>query len=486
MPTLLQCFECLRQARVSLSVLIAAGALSTGPWSTAQAAPPPSPVSHANEQRSRDIYRELVEIDTTDSVGDTHRAALALAARLRAAGFPAADVQVFQTAPKRGNLVARLHGTGQKKPLLLLAHLDVVEAKPEDWSTPPFRLVEKDGYFYGRGTSDDKYMAASFVANLIRYREEHFKPNRDLILALTTDEEISDRHHYGINWLIEKHRELIDAEFALNEGGGVGVRDNQPIWVSIMTTEKLYQSFWLAVKNSGGHSSQPRKDNAIYRLAQGLGRLSAYAFPVQLNPTTRAYFERMASIEHGELAADMKSVLSPKPDPKALERLSEKPPYNAQLRTTCVATRLEGGHADNALPQLARALVNCRILPGDSVEEVQATLVRVLADAEITVTAEPRDTSSAPSPLSPELMQIVAKVSAEFWPGVPLLPTMSAGATDGRFLRNAGIPTYGHSGMASDIFDVRAHGKDERVSVEAFHHGQEYLYRLVEALAGGN
>ncbi|HKO92111.1 MAG TPA: M20/M25/M40 family metallo-hydrolase, partial [Polyangiaceae bacterium] len=251
------------------------------------------------QQRARDLYRELVEIDTTQSVGDTYRAARSMAARLRAAGFPTADVHVFQTAPKRGNLVVRLRGTGKKKPLLLLAHLDVVEAKPEDWSTPPFQLVEKDGYFYARGSSDDKYMAASFVANLIRYRQERYQPDRDLILALTSDEEISDRFHYGINSLIEKHRELIDAEFALNEGGSVGVKDQQPIWNSIQTSEKVYQSFWLAVTNSGGHSSQPRKDNAIYTLARGLGRLEQFDFPLRLDATTRGYFERMAKIEQG-------------------------------------------------------------------------------------------------------------------------------------------------------------------------------------------
>ena len=445
---------------------------------------PPATPSAAQQQRARDIYRELVETDTTQSVGDTLRAARQLAARLRSAGIPAKDVHVFQTAPKRGNLVVRLRGTGKRKPLLLLAHLDVVEAKPEDWTTPPFQLVEKDGYFYARGSGDDKYMAASFVANLIRYRQERYQPERDLILALTTDEEISDRSHYGINSLIAEHRDLIDAEFALNEGGGVGVKDGKPIWNSLQQTEKVFQNFWLSVTNSGGHSSQPRKDNAIYTLARGLGRLESFSFPVQLNPTTRLYFERMAKID-SELASDVQSLLSARPDPKAIERLSAKPPYNAQLRTTCVATRLEGGHADNALPQLARALVNCRILPTSSADEVQATLVRVLADDQIEITADPKDVAGAPSPPRPELNAAIEKLTAEFWPGIPLLPTMSAGATDGRFLREAGIPTYGHSGLANDIFDVRAHGKDERIGVEAFYRGQEYLYRLVKALAGG-
>jgi acetylornithine deacetylase/succinyl-diaminopimelate desuccinylase-like protein len=449
----------------------------------APASPTPARKLNAQEQRTRDIYRELVETDTTQSVGDTLRAARQLAARLRAGGYPVKDVHVFQTAPKRGNLVVRLRGTGKRKPLLLLAHLDVVEAKPEDWTTPPFQLVEKEGYFYARGSGDDKYMAAAFVANLIRYRQERYQPDRDLILALTSDEEISDRNHYGISSLLKEHRDLIDAEFALNEGGGVGVKDGKPIWNSLQQTEKVFQNFWLSVTNSGGHSSQPRKDNAIYTLARGLSRLENFAFPVQLNAITRLYFERMAKIEGGEVANDVQSLLSAKPDPRAIERLSAKPPYNAQLRTTCVATRLEGGHADNALPQLARALLNCRILPTSSADEVQATLLRVLADDQIKLTAEPHDVTGAPSPPRPELTSAIERLTAEFWPGIPLLPTMSAGATDGRFLREAGIPTYGHSGLANDIFDVRAHGKDERVSVEAFFRGQEYLYRLVKALA---
>jgi acetylornithine deacetylase/succinyl-diaminopimelate desuccinylase-like protein len=442
-------------------------------------------VPAASKQFARDVYEELCEIDTTQSAGDTHKASLAMAARLQAAGFPAADVQVFETAPKRGNLVARLRGSGKKKPLLLLAHLDVVEAKREDWSTNPFELVEKGGYFYARGSGDDKYMATAFLVNLIRYKQEGYRPDRDLILALTTDEEISDKNQLGITWLIAKQRKLIDAEFALNEGGGVGVRDGKPIFNSLQTTEKLYQSFWLEVKNSGGHSSQPRPDNAINELAAGLTRLAAHRFPVQLNQTTRLYFERMSGLESGQLASDLKAVLADEPDPAALERLSAKAPFNAQLRTTCVATRLEAGHADNALPQLARAMVNCRILPGQRVEDVQKTLVSVLASKEIKVIADRRDTGSAPSPLDPALIAAIAKLTTKFWPGVAILPTMSAGATDSRFLRNAGIPSYGHSGLANDIFDVRAHGKDERVSVKAFYEGQQYLYELVKALAGG-
>jgi acetylornithine deacetylase/succinyl-diaminopimelate desuccinylase-like protein len=467
------------------SFTLARAALALGLSLLAPAALAENAAPDQQREFSRDVYRELVEIDTTQSAGDMLKAARAMARRLVAGGLPEADVRVFETAPKRGNLVARLRGTGKKKPILLLAHIDVVEAKREDWGFEPFKLTEKDGYFYGRGTSDDKYMAASFVTNLIRYRREGYRPDRDIILALTTDEEISDQHHYGINWLLEKQRPLIDAELALNEGGGVGVIDGKPAWNSVQTTEKLYQTFFLEVKDPGGHSSQPRSENAIYTLAAGLGKLAAFAFPIELNATTRLYFERMASIEKGPLAKDMSAVLAARPDPGAIERLSAKAPFNAQLRTTCVATELQAGHAENALPQLARATVNCRILPGQTVEAVQKTLVRVLGNDQIQISTKRRDTISEPSPLNPELTAVIEKLTAQFWPGITLLPTMSAGATDSRFLRNAGIPSYGHSGLAQDVFDVRAHGKDERVPVDSFYAGQRYLYELVRALAGG-
>src|SRR5437899_7068965 len=307
------------------------------------------------QQLALDIYKELVEINTVTDSGDTGRAADAMAARLRVAGFDAADVQVFKPAPRKGNLVARLRGTGVRKPILMLAHLDVVEALPADWSFDPFKLTEKDGYYYGRGSGDDKFMAATFVTNLIRYKREGFRPDRDIIVVLETDEEIGDRNAVGIKWLINNHRDLIDAEFALNEGGGVGLKRGKPIRNSIQTSEKASLSYRLEVANNGGHSSVPRADNAIYQLAEGLARLSRFSFPVNLNPTTRAYFERTAELEMSQTAADIRSVLSATPEPAALERLSANAAYNAQLRTTCVATRLEGGHANNALPQTARA-----------------------------------------------------------------------------------------------------------------------------------
>lgn len=433
---------------------------------------------------TRDIFKELIEINTTQN-GDTAKAARAMAKRLTAAGFAKADVRVFEPAPKRGNLVARLRGTGKNKPMILLAHLDVVEAKREDWSTDPFQLVDKDGFYYARGTSDDKYMAAAWVANLIRYKKENYKPDRDLILVLEADEEIADIHGYGITWLLKNHKELLEAEFALNEGGGVAVKDGKPAWNNLQASEKLFQTFTVEARNSGGHSSQPRKDNAIYELAAGLLNVEKLKFPVHLNDTTKKYFAAMAAIETGQTAADMKALASAKPDASAVDRLSAVPRYNAQLRTTCVATRLEGGHADNALPQLARATVNCRICPGESVDEVQKALETALANPKLVVAAAQRDVGSDPSPIDRELVTAIEGLTAKFWPGIPVIPVMSAGFTDGRILRNAGIPTYGHSGLASDVADSRAHGKDERVSKQAFAEGQEYLYQLVQLLAGG-
>jgi acetylornithine deacetylase/succinyl-diaminopimelate desuccinylase-like protein len=442
---------------------------------------------NANQQRAFDIYKELIEINTVTATGDTAQAAEAMAARLRAGGFPEADVHAFSPAPRKGNLVARLRGTGARKPILLLAHIDVVPASREDWSTDPFKLIEQDGYFYARGSGDDKYMAAAFIANLIRYRQEGYKPDRDIIVALETDEEILDKDALGIRWLLKNHRDLIDAEFALNEGGGVGLRGGKPIRNSVQTSEKVSVSYELTVKNKGGHSSLPVKDNAIYRLAAGLTRLSTFSFPVNLNETTRAFFERTAQMEGGSAAEDLRTVLSGESDSAAAgaARLSANAFYNAQLRTTCVATMLDGGNAINALPQLASAKVNCRIMPGEPVDEVKATLERVLADDQIVVTQLDQPVLSAPSALHEQIMGSIEKLSQEFWPGAVVLPTMSAGATDGSYLRNAGIPTYGHSGLAGDINDIRAHGKDERILVKSFYEGEDYLYRLVKMLSGG-
>jgi acetylornithine deacetylase/succinyl-diaminopimelate desuccinylase-like protein len=437
----------------------------------------------APDRLARDIFEELVEINTTDSIGDNTKAAEAMAARLRAAGFPAGDVKVLAPAPRKGNLVARLRGTGNEKPILLLAHLDVVEALRADWSMDPFTFSEKDGYYYGRGTSDDKAMAAIFVANFIRYRAEGFTPRRDVILALTADEEGGD--HNGVEWLLRHHRPLIDAEFAINEGGGGHLKGGRHLLNEVQASEKVYQDFTLEVTNPGGHSSLPVKENAIYRLAQGLARLGQFQFPVKLNEVTRTFFSRMAAFEKGQTAADMKAVSGAAADPSSAARLSDASPiYNSMLRTTCVATMLEGGHARNALPQTARANVNCRILPGEDPAAVRATLARVLADDRISVTAVGQARPSEPSPLRREIVDPIEELTGAMWPGVPVVPSMSTGATDGLYLRNAGIPTYGVSGLFEDVDDVRAHGRDERIGVKEFHEGREFLYKLVKKLAG--
>lgn len=464
-----------------LLALLLAAAL-TG--STAAAAEGLNP----QQQLAYDIFKELVEINTVTETGDTRLAAEAMATRLRAAGFADTDVHAFSPAPRKGNLVARLRGSGARKPILLVAHLDVVPANRDDWSVDPFKLTEQDGYYYARGSGDDKYMAAAFVSNLIRYRQEGYRPDRDIIVALETDEEILDRDGLGIQWLIKNHRDLIDAEFALNEGGGVGLKDGKPIRNSVQTSEKVSVMYQLEVRNRGGHSAIPVRDNAIYHLADGLTRLSKFGFPPHLNETTRAYFARMAETENERTAADIRTLLSDSPDPNAvsLARLVANPGYNAQLRTTCVATMLQAGQVANALPQLATATVNCRVMPGEQLDEIKATLQRVVADDQIGVTQLEQTAPSAPSPLREDVMGAIEKLSQEFWPGAVVLPVMSAGATDGSYLRNAGIPTYGHSGLAVEVSESRAHGKDERIPVRSFYEGNEYLYRLVRMLAGGN
>jgi acetylornithine deacetylase/succinyl-diaminopimelate desuccinylase-like protein len=441
-----------------------------------------------HQQLARDVYQELIEINTVTATGDTARAAEAMADRLRAAGFEGPDLQVLSPAPRKGNLVARLRGTGVRKPIMLLAHIDVVEARREDWSVDPFKLTEQDGYFYGRGTIDDKFMAAAFVANMIRYRQEGYKPDRDIVLVLETDEEVLDRNAVGIRWLLQHHRNLIDADFALNEGAGARMSGGRVVANGIQTSEKIVVNYRLEVRDPGGHSSVPLKENPIYRLAEGLARLAKFDFPFKLNDTTRAYFERAAQLEDPQTAADMRSIASERPDPAAMSfvRLAANPLFNAQLRTTCVATMLEGGHAVNALPQLARATVNCRVLPGEPVDEVQATLTRVLADDRISVTRTAAPFEAPASALNAEIMGAVEKLSNEFWPGVPVIPTMTTGGTSGTHLRNAGIPTYGHSGLAAELGDARRiHGRDERILVKSFFQGQDYLYRLVKMLAGG-
>jgi acetylornithine deacetylase/succinyl-diaminopimelate desuccinylase-like protein len=466
-----------------------AGALALAyPLIAPAPAAPQAPSAHQApapyQALARSIFQELIETNTTHLNGNTTAAAQKMAARFRAAGFADSDMTVLGPVANRGNLVVRLRGraTG-KKPILLMAHLDVVDADPQDWTVDPFAFLERDGWFYGRGTSDDKQEAAIWATTLIRLRQEGYVPDRDLILILTADEESGDQN--GVDWLVRHHRELIDAAFALNEGGGGTVKDGKRLSNDVQASEKVFQSFRLEATNRGGHSSLPRKDNAIYQLAAALSRVQAFDFPVNLNEVTRAFFQRTAALETPEIGAAMRGILEDPPDPAAVARLSAVPGYNARLRTTCVATLLEGGHAENALPQRARATVNCRILPGEPPEEVLAALRRVVADSGVSVTPLAPAKPSPPSPLTPELLRAIEETTQEMWPGVPVVPTMSTGATDGLYLRGAGIPVYGVSGVFEDANDVRAHGQDERVAVTWFYEGLEFGYRLVKRLTAG-
>jgi acetylornithine deacetylase/succinyl-diaminopimelate desuccinylase-like protein len=446
------------------------------------------PAPHQREARA--IYKELIEINTADSVGNVTTAAEAMRKRFLEAGFPAADVELLVPPghADKGNLVVRYRGKsgpGARKPLLLLAHIDVVAALKSDWSNDldPFALTERDGYFYGRGTSDDKAMASIFVANLLRMKREGYVPDRDLILALTADEESGPAN--GVDWLVQNHRDLIDAAFAINEGGGGALKDGKPFLQSVQAAEKVYVDFTVTARNRGGHSSVPRADNAIYELADALTRVARFTFPVQLNEVTRAFFERTASVEPPEIARAMRALVKNPNDSAAVAVVAAQPRYNSMLRTTCVATRLAGGHANNALPQTATATVNCRIAPTQPPEEVHATLVRVVGDTGITISPAPSIARAAPSPLNPELMEPVERLTKQMFGDIPVIPTMSTGATDGKYLRAAGIPTYGVSGLFGDPNDSRAHGRDERMLVKSYFDGQEFLYRLVKELSSG-
>ncbi len=439
------------------------------------------------QKQMRAIYQELVETNTTNSVGSCTVAAQKMAKRLKAGGFKDSELQIIipPGGPKKGNLVARLKGDGSKKPLLLLAHIDVVEAKREDWERDPFKLVEENGMFYARGASDDKAMASAFVNNMLLYKKEKLPLKRDIIMALTCDEELVPSDFDGAEYLVNHHRPLVDAEIVLNEGGGGLLdKDGKPVRHGIQAGEKTYQSFQLEVTNPGGHSSAPPKENAIYRLSEGLARIGQFSFPFKLSPVTRAFYERMAQIEKGQVAADMKAILQDPPDRAALERLyAVSPTHNSTVRTTCVATKVDAGHADNALPQRARATVNCRILPGEPIAEVQATLQRVVGDDKIKISRIGEGIESSMPPMTPALMKAVEEISNDMWPGVPVIPTMSTGGTDGRFLNNIGIWTYGISGMFHGPEGSGAHGLNEHIRVKSLYDGQEYLYRLAKRLA---
>jgi acetylornithine deacetylase/succinyl-diaminopimelate desuccinylase-like protein len=448
-------------------------------------------IDDATRKLSHDIFKQLIEINTTDSVGNVTTASEAMAKRFREAGFAESDMQILGPNDRKKNLVVRLRGTGKNKPLLLIGHLDVVEAHREDWTTDPFSFVEKDGFYYGRGTQDMKSGDAIMATTLIRFKKEGYIPDRDIILALTADEEGGKSN--GVDWLVKNHRELIAAEMVFNhDGGGILSDHGKPVMMSVDATEKLYADFQLSVTNPGGHSSLPRPDNAIYSLANALTRLEHYQFPFELNDVTRVYYERIAKAETPERAADIRAMLKTPPDNAAVASLSRDPIDNSTTHTTCVATRLNGGHANNALPQRAEANVNCRILPGHSAEEVRQELIRIFADPAITVhyvdnfgnisdTASGRESFPAP-PLRRDVFSPLEKITEEMWPGTPVIPDMATGASDGVYTMAAGLPTYQISGIAIDRDDIRAHGRDERLGVESYYKGVDFYYRFLKAV----
>ena len=451
-------------------------------------------IDNSTRQLALDMFKQLIEINTTDSVGNVTTAAEAMAQRFHDAGFPESDIHVLGPNDRKKNMVARLHGSGKYKPVLLIGHLDVVEARREDWTTDPFQFVEKDGYFYGRGTQDMKDDDAIMVATLIKMRQEGFVPDRDIILALTADEE--GGHFNGVNWLLQNHRDLIDAEFVLNPDElTVWTEHGKAMVVEVEAAEKTYSDYQLVVTDAGGHSSLPTPRNAIYALANGLARLQQYKFPVELNDVTRAYYERMAKVETGQRSADMKAILRNPPDQVAAARLSEDVNDNAMLHTTCVATRVNAGHANNALPQHAEAIVNCRLLPGQTKQGVRDTLVRILADPAIDVhyvsdssqisDTVPTNPVFASQPLRRDVLSTLEKIASEMWPGTPVIPTMARGASDGTYTSAAGMPTYQVAGVAVDRNDDREHGRDERVGVESFYRGLDFNYRFLKALTAG-
>jgi acetylornithine deacetylase/succinyl-diaminopimelate desuccinylase-like protein len=441
-----------------------------------------TPADVKYQQLARDIFKELIEINTTTGKGST-AAAEAMAARLLDAGFKSSDIQVTGPDLLHKNLVVRYHGKGTLKPVLFICHLDVVEALPQDWSSDPFSFLEKDGYFYGRGTTDVKCEDADLITNLIRLKKEMFVPDRDIIVALTADEEGGSNN--GVNWLLTNSRDLIDAEFGINpDGGGGSLKGGKHMAIEVQTSEKIYASFDVTARNKGGHSSLPVKNNAIYELSKGLIRLSQFDFPVRLNETTHNYFEQTALKETGQVKSDMLTILQNPADTAAANRLAASSAYyNAMMRTTCVATMLNAGHAENALPQTASATVNCRMLPDDNAENVLANLKKIFADTSVSVKCTYASFVAPLSPLRDDLRIPVEQICASMWPGVKVSPVMSTGATDSKYLRRAGIPAYGISGMFTDMDDVRAHGKDERMGVYDFYQGVEFMYKFIKEIS---
>jgi acetylornithine deacetylase/succinyl-diaminopimelate desuccinylase-like protein len=471
---------------LALSAAFAVLCVSAAIPQTAGAQPPPAPPSFPGQAEFHDLYKELIETNTTVSAGSCTVAATEMAMRLKAAGYPDADLRILVPPgrPRDGNLIAVLHGADPKaRAILLLAHIDVVEARREDWVRDPFKLVEENGYFYARGASDDKAMAASFTDAMIRYRKEGFKPRRDIKLALTCGEETPDTFN-GAHWLMTTHRAEMEAAFALNEGAGGRLDGDKRIYLGIQAGEKVYQDYTLEVTNPGGHSSRPIRDNAIYHLAGGLSKIGLYDFPARLNEATRLHFERMSPILGGQLGGDMKAALAQPTPADVVASIARDPGYNSMMRTTCVATMVSAGHALNALPQRATANVNCRILPGEAPEAVMATLAKVMDDPAIHIKmAGEKSPVSPPPPLTPQITGPAEAVGHQLWPGVPLVPAMSTGATDGRFLTAGGVPTYGLSGMFGESDGGGVHGLNERIRIRSLYEGREYLYRVVKVYA---
>ena len=438
---------------------------------------------NSTQQLARDIFAEIIAIPSTESGVGTTPVAEAIARRMKAAGFADTDIHVLGPNDKKKNLVVRLRGRAGStaKPILLLAHLDVVEAPREQWATNPFELVEKDGFFYGRGTSDIKDGAAILAANMIRWKREGWVPSRDIILALTADEENGSSN--GVDWLIRTNRPLIDADYCLNtDGGDFQMKDGKPLVATFETAEKWYSDWTLEVHNPGGHSSIPRTDNAIYQLMAALQKVQALRFPAQLNDTTREYFRRQSTLESGQTAADMKAAAEG--DARAIEHISRVPFYNSLMRTTCVATMLEAGHAPNALPQVAKANVNCRATPDTTRQDIRSALELAISDTGVSITTDEHRSRTPESPLNNEVMSAMQRAVDVQWPGVQIVPFMETGATDGRHLRTAGIPTYAVSGVFIDEDDVRAHGRDERITVKSFDDGVEFYDKFVRNVAG--
>src|SRR5580658_2318545 len=453
-----------------------------------------TPLSPADRATAIEIFKQLIEINTTDTaLGNVTTGTTAMLKRFQDAGFPASDLHLLGPDPRKQNLVVRIHGTGSGKPVLFLCHMDVVEALPKDWHTDPFKFIEQDGYYYGRGTQDMKDSDAALVATFLRLHREGYKPQRDLILALTADEEGGKFN--GANWLVTQHRDLVDAAYVINpDAGGIELEHGRAIVADVEATEKVYSDFQITAVNRGGHSSLPRPDNAIYELTTALNKLAAYKFPVELNEVTRTYFKNLAAQETGQMQADILAVLATPPDLAAAARLGNEPSFNANFRTTCVATRLAAGHANNALPQTAQANVNCRIFPGHSPEEIRQQLIGIFGDDKLTVkyvsdggevsdTAPERKAMVPPAPI-PEVFDPLTRLTQAIWPGVPVTPVMENGASDSIYFAQAGIPCYGYSAIALERDDERAHGRDERLPVDSYWKSLDFFYSFLKELGG--